>query len=275
VSSVDQPVEAGAIVASIALHAGAFVEDIMLQYAQARPWMLLEEGGSNTYVSSAMPQKRNPGLLNTTRRDASTAVTLAMGPMIQAHNITPGMSDPKEVRPNTAMVQSAVLVLRNWDRILNSLVISPERALEELNSDWTASQELADVLMRKYKLPFRVGHHFASEVVDYAKAKDIKPLDFPYAQASRIYADAVKGLDGVPRELPMNEAEFRSTLDPVAIIRNRASAGGPQPAEMQRMLKAAGDQVAQQDEWIKARRARIAGALARLDADFDKLLGAK
>ena len=275
VSSVDQPVEAGAIVASIALHAGAFVEDIMLQYAQARPWMLLEEGGSNTYVSSAMPQKRNPGLLNTTRRDASAAITLAMGPMIQAHNITPGMSDPKEVRPNTAMVNSAILVLRNWDRILNSLVISPERALEELNSDWTASQELADVLMRKYKLPFRVGHHFASEVVDYAKAKDIKPLAFPYAEARRIYADAVKGLDGVPRDLPMNEAEFRSTLDPVAIIRNRASAGGPQPAEMQRMLKSAGDKLAQQDEWIKARRARISSALAKLDGDFDKLLNAK
>ncbi|MFC5499675.1 lyase family protein [Caenimonas terrae] len=273
ISSVDEPVEAGAIVASIALHAGAFVEDVMAQYSQSRPWMLLAEGGSNTYVSSAMPQKRNPGLLNSTRRDASTALTLALGPMLQAHNITPGMSDPKEVKPNTQMVRSAITVLKNWDRILNALVISPERALEELNSDWTASQELADVLMRKYKLPFRVGHHFASEVVDYAKAKDIKPLDFPYAEARRIYADAVKGL-GLSTELPMSEVEFRSTLDPVAIVRNRATVGGPQPAEMQRMLKAAQDQLARQDAWIKARRARISTALARLDADFDKLLPA-
>ena len=38
--------------------------------------------------------------------------------------------------------------------------------------------------MRKYKLPFRVGHHFASEVVDYAKAKDIKPLDFDFDKLS-------------------------------------------------------------------------------------------
>ena len=271
ISSMDQPVEASAIVASIALHAGHFVEDVMTQYAQARPWILLEEGGSNTYVSSAMPQKRNPGLLTTTRRDASTAVSLAMGVMVQAHNITPGMGDPKEVKANSAMVDSAIAVLKNWDRILNSLVISPERALEELNSDWTASQELADVLMRKYKLPFRVGHHFASEVVDYAKAKDIKPLDFPYTEARRIYAASVKGL-GLPDQLPMGEAEFRSTLDPVAIIRNRASVGGPQPAEMARMLKTAQDKLAQQGEWINARRARINASLARLDADFDKLL---
>jgi argininosuccinate lyase len=270
ISSMDEPVEAAAIVASIALHAGNFVEDVMTQYAQSRPWILLAEGGSNTYVSSAMPQKRNPGLLNTTRRDASTAVSLAMGVMLQAHNITPGMGDPKEVKANSAMVDSAVTVLKNWDRILNALVISPERALEELNSDWTASQELADVLMRKYKLPFRVGHHFASEVVDYAKAKDIKPLDFPYAQARSIYADAVKGLD-LPAELPMSEAEFRSTLDPVAIVRNRASVGGPQPAEMARMLKASNEKLAQQGEWIQARRERIASSLARLDSDFEKL----
>lgn len=270
ISSMEHPVEAGAIVTSIALHAGHFVEDVMTQYAFARPWMLLQEGAGNTYVSSAMPQKRNPGLLNTTRQQASTAVSLAMGATIQAHNITPGMGDPKDVRPNSAMVRSAATVLANWDRILKGLVISPERALEELNSDWTASQELADVLMRKYRLPFRVGHHFASEVVSHAKDHDIKPLDFPYAEARRIYAAAVKGLD-YPAELPMSEAEFRATLDPVAIIRNRASAGGPQPAETRRMLDGSKQRIAEQGTWIVERRERIASSLARLDKDFEAL----
>lgn len=269
-SSVDEPVEAGAIVSSIALHAGAFIQDVMTQYAQSRPWILLQEGGDNTYVSSAMPQKRNPGLLNSTRRDASTALALTMGTTLEAHNIPPGMSDPKEVRANSAMVQAAAKVLRNWERILSALVIDPQRALEELNSDWTASQELADVLMRKYKLPFRVGHHFASEVVEYAKAKDIRPLDFPYADAKRIYAQTVQGSE-FPPSLPMSEQEFRSTLDPVAIVRNRATSGGPQPAEMDRMLREAGVRVTQQEAWIKARRAHIADALNRLDADFDRL----
>lgn len=270
ISAVDEPVEAGAIVTAIALHAGSFIEDVMTQYAQARPWILLQEGGGNTYVSSAMPQKRNPGLLNSTRRDASTALTLAMGVVIQAHNLPPGMSDPKEVRANSAMVGSAIGVLNNWDRILNALVLDPDRALEELNSDWTASQELADVLMRRYKLPFRVGHHFASEVVEYAKAKNIKPLDFPYAEAQRIYTESVKGSD-FAQTLPMSESEFRATLDPVAIVKNRATAGGPQPAEMARMLREAGQRLTQQDAWIEERRTQISSSLARLDADFEKL----
>ncbi|MGI4861623.1 MAG: argininosuccinate lyase [Janthinobacterium lividum] len=273
-SSVDEPVEVSAIVTSVALHTGSFVQDVMTQYAESRPWILLQEGGVNTYVSSAMPQKRNPGLLNRTRSEASTAVTLAMGVILEAHNLPPGMSDAKDVESNNAMVGSAIKVLEDWNTVLNALVINPDRALEELNSDWTASQELADVLMRKYKLPFRVGHHFASNVVEYARQNDIKPLAFPYADAQRIYAQTVANTP-YAGDLPMSEAEFRSTLDPVAIVNHRETVGGPQPAEMARMLKNARARLAQQTDWIQARRSTIDGSLATLDRDFDKLLAGK
>ncbi|CAM3584787.1 argininosuccinate lyase [Bordetella sputigena] len=271
ISSMDEPVEVSSIVTSIALHTSNFIEDVMTQYAESRPWILLQEGGGNTYVSSAMPQKRNPGLLNSTRSDASTAITLAMGPIIQTHNITPGMPDPKDVEQNSAMVDSAIKALKKWDRVLKALVISPDRALEELNSDWTASQELADLLMRKYKLPFREGHHFASDVVEYARQNNIKPLDFKYADAQRIYAEVVKG-SKYPQELPMTEAEFRASLDPVAIVKSRATSGGPQPAEMERMLKEARAKLSAQADWIKQRRAHIDDALGRLDKDFNQLV---
>ena len=274
ISSVDEPVEASAVVTGIALHAGAFIQDIMVRSAQSRPWILLAEGGANTYVSSAMPQKRNPGLLNDARQRASATLALALGVVLEAHNLTPGMPDPKSVQANSAMVDSAIALLRDWERILGALVINPARALEELNSDWTASQELADVLMLRYKLPFRIGHHFASEVVEYARARDIKPLDFPYPEARRIYAQAVQGL-GYPSELPMSEAEFRATLDPVAIVRHRATTGGPQPAEMARMLEASRQRLALQDQWIAAHREHIRDSLDGLDRDFAKLVASR
>jgi len=272
IAAAEMPVEIGAVATGIALHAGAFVEDVMTQYAGPRPWILLQEGGGNTYVSSAMPQKRNPGLLNDTRAQASRVVTLGIGRAIQGHNIPPGMSDAKGVADNTAVTAGATTLLEQWDRVLKALVISPARALEELNSDWTASQEIADVLMRKYRLPFRVGHHFASEVVDHAKAHDIRPADFPYAEARRIFGETLREMRLPPAELPMGEAEFRDTLDPVAIIRNRATAGGPQPAEMSRMLAAAQARLAAQSGWINERRGRIDAALAGLDGDFGRIL---
>ena len=274
IASMEHPVEVGSVVTSVALHTGHFIQDLMTQYAQPRPWILLEEGGENTYVSSAMPQKRNPGLLNNTRSSASTAITQAMGPMIQAHNITPGMPDPKGVKENSAMVNSGIKTLDGWNRILKALVVSPDRALEELNSDWTASQELADALMRDHGLPFRVGHHFASEVVGYAKTNNIKPLDFSYADAQRIYGETVKGTD-YAQTLPLTEAQFKAHLDPVMIVKNRKTSGGPQPEEMTRMLASAKADLAEQEKWIKAQRDHISQATNKLDADFNALRTSK
>ncbi|MES1924946.1 argininosuccinate lyase [Salinisphaera sp. T31B1] len=273
ISSMDEPVEVGSIVTAIALHTGNFVEDLLTQYADPQPWMLLQEGGDNTYVSSSMPQKRNPGLLNSTRSDASYAITLALGPMMQMHNITPGMSDPKDATQNSAMVDAGITVVDKFDKILKALRIDPERALAELNSDWTASQELADILMREHKLPFRVGHHFASGVVSYAREHDIKPMDFPYEQAQRIYTEVVTAEDPEqPHELPMSESQFRDALDPTAIVNNRATRGGPQPAEMDRMLAEARERLKKQDQWIADQREHIASSLDKLDTDFNKLL---
>jgi argininosuccinate lyase len=272
ISSTEHPVEVGALVTSIALHAGHFVEDVMVQYAQPRPWILLQEGGGNTYVSSAMPQKRNPGILNDARGAASTAIATAFGPVLRAHNITPGQNDAKDVSANNEVIDNAVEVLQAWNEIVGALAIDPERALEELDSDWTASQEVADVLMREHALPFRAGHHFASEIVDFAKAENIRPSEFPYAEAQRIYAESLADMDLPSDELPMSEDEFRNALDPQVIIANRASAGGPQPAEMTRMLEAARGALDRQDTWVRERREHIDTSLARLDTDFEGLM---
>ncbi len=270
--AAEMPAEIGAVASSIALHVGAFVEDVMVQYAQPRPWLLLREGGGNTYVSSAMPQKRNPGLLNETRVHASRVLTLGVGRLIMQHNIAPGMSDSKPTRDSMAVVDATVATLQSFDRVLTGLVVNPERALEELNLDWTASQEVADALMRDHRLPFRVGHHFASEVVGFAKERNIKPSDFPYADAQRIYAATVKHEMGVENaSFPMSESAFRAALDPVAIVRNRMTAGGPQPKEMARMIAQSQQRLALEEQWITERRNRIAAALAQLDRDFARL----
>ena len=272
ISSSEYPVEVSAIVTSLGLPSGHFIQAIMSQSGQVRPWIFLVPlRFVNTQISSAMPQKQNPILLTETRREISSTLALAMGPMMRAHNIAPGMQDPKEESSNTEMVQSAVQFLKRLDRILNALVVDPDRALEELNSDWTSSQELADVLMRKYKVPFRVGHHFSTDIVNYGKQHNIKPLDFPYVEAKRIYKEAMKEFDP-QAELPMTETEFRNTLNPVSIVQNRATVGGPQSSEMKRMLALAKDKLTEQKNWTASKRQKINQSLTKLDQDFQRLL---
>ena len=270
--NVDMPVEFAEILESIGLHICTFIQDITVQYAQARPWMILQEGADTTYVSSAMPQKRNPGLMVNTRSAASQTIADAAAILLRAHNIIPGMMDAKNQSCALAATKTALGALGMLTRVVKALKVDKERALEELNNDWTASQEIADAMMREYGLPFRVGHHVASRMVSFARANSIKPLDFPYEEMKTIYTEVIKEEypEGNP-ELPMTEAEFRSLLNPRDIINRRAVEGGPQPAAFAVQLTEQKEVNARFAAWVVDTSKRIETSLATLDEDFAKL----
>ena len=267
ISTYDVPLEATAIASSTAIRVGAFLQDVHVQYHQTRPWMLL--GASNTYTSSAMPQKANPGVIQNTRAKATDVVASAQAVTLRAHNVTPGMIDYK----NTASAAGAktfvlgVEMLQQFDGVLGALQIDAARALEELESDWITSMELAETLQRAHGVPFRVGHHFASEIVVYARSQNLRPKDFPYAQAQRIYAEAGQKYQ-LSGALPLDEASFRATLSPASMVRTRTGTGGPQPAEVRRMLATSSAALVRDQAWVKARRSRLIEAEASLNRSF-------
>jgi len=49
--------------------------------------------------------------------------------------------------------------------------------------------EVADMLPRDRDVPFRIGHHFASELTTYGRSHNVVPKDIPYQEAVRIYKD--------------------------------------------------------------------------------------
>ncbi len=271
VSTYDIPLEATAIASSTAIRVGAFLQDVHVQYHQTRPWMLL--GAGNTYTSSAMPQKANPGVIQNTRAKATDVVASAQAVTLRAHNVTPGMIDYK----NTASAAGAktfvlgVEMLQQFDGVLGALQIDPARALEELESDWITSMELAETLQRAHGVPFRVGHHFASDIVVYARNQNLRPKEFPYAQAQRIYAEAGKKYQLAQAVLPLDEATFRATLSPADMVRTRTGTGGPQPAEVRRMLAASSASLVRDKTWVQSRRSQLIEAEALLNRSFLEL----
>ncbi len=267
----EAPIEIGGMTSAIAIHLTSIIEEIMQQYAQPRPWILLEEGNGNTYVSSAMPQKRNPGILNNCRAQCGTILGLATGAAFRAHNIPAGMPDGRIRGTDEILTRTRAAVLL-FDRILKALKIDPERSLEELNLDWTCSQEIADVLMSKYGLPFRTGHHFASDIVTYARANSITPKDFSYRDAQAIYSKLSGEDETIPEVLPMTEEDFKAALDPVSIVQNRKVKGGPQAAEMRIMFAQARKELDASKAWTISAKAKLDRAEEKLNNDFAKLL---
>lgn len=273
VSTYDLPIEAADIASSSAIRVGALIGDIHTQYHQIRPWLLLDE--EKTYTSSAMPQKRNPGLLMRAREKASDVVGLAQAVTVRAHNVTTGMTDYKFAFDSLGVFDAAKDMFAATDAVFDALQINPQRAREELENEWTTSMELADTLERTHKVPFRIGHSFASLIVEQARDQGLTPKTFPYADAQRLYAQAADKYQWKPDNLPLDEATFRASLSPENMVKTRRGTGGPQPEEVKRMLVEAHKNLEADQSWLAERRQTLAQAEGTLDQAFGKLLQGK
>ena len=164
--------------------------DITAQYSHVKPWLTFS-GGEVTGTSSIMPQKRNPTGLVDLRQQASTIVGQAMTYTVQSHNVTQGMEDYKMDTPSQVLKASARMC-GALVGLMKALTFDEARALDEVNAEYSTTTELADTLQRVADVPFRVGHHFASELVNYGRGHNLRPAQIPYEEARRIYAESAR-----------------------------------------------------------------------------------
>lgn len=269
VAPCDLNVEVAAIAASGALTGDALINDILSQYRQTSPWIVVREGAL-TGPSTIMPQKRNPIVLVAARHLASNVLAQSQACLFVAHNIGTGLL---EHRGNEALValQSVAKFFAMLNVTVRSLTLDVARARAEIDADYSTTTELADVLQRDAGVPFRAGHHFASELVNYGRGKGLKPSQIPYSEALRIYADAAHTLPEAERRLPLDEARFREALSADNMVQSSRGLGGPQAGEVKRMLGAQAAQLQADQAWLQDRRSRLAAAADSLNAAFAQL----
>ena len=269
VSTMDIAGELANTASLAALTMGSLVEDIHTQYHQTQPWLLIQTG-TLTHASSIMPQKRNPTILNTLRLQASTVVGGATLYALQSHNVSPGMPDYKREQSQKTL-DDAIDMFRQLAALLDNLVVFRERALAEVNAEYSTTTELADVLQREADVPFRIGHHFASQLVDFGRKNELKPSEIAYSEAVRIYAEAGREFSLANARLPLTEARFRSSLSAEGMVNSSKGLGGPQAAEVKRMLEAGRKRLAEDQAWVAQRLAKLAQAQSGLDAAFRRI----
>lgn len=95
-----------------------FLADFSAQYHHSYPWVVLDLSGS-TYVSSAMPQKRNPGFVNDLRRDCSFVTSEAISWLLRLQNLPTGMPDERDEPLINELFKDVKSVLGRFDRVVN------------------------------------------------------------------------------------------------------------------------------------------------------------
>jgi argininosuccinate lyase len=269
ISPIDTGAELVSVATSIALTVGTLVSDLEAQYRMTTPWLTLEEG-ELTGVSSIMPQKRNPVALNDVRIRASEVLGSATTYLFKAHNVPHGVPDYKGTDPAQTLARTSDM-LGKLTAVVQRLTFNAARALEEVNADYATTTELADILQRDADVPFRVGHHFASDLVTYGRSNSLRPTQISFAAAQEIYAKAAAHFGLKETKLPLSEADFRRALTAENMVRSSLGLGGPQPAEVQRMLAAQRAQLTADQAWITQQRAKLAAASTALNRAFTQL----
>jgi argininosuccinate lyase len=72
----------------------------------------------------------------------------------------------------------------------------------------------------------------------------------------------------------LSQATLRKALDPENFVQTRVTTGSVAPAEVDRMLDVAKAQLSEGRSWVAAESARIAEAVAKLDAAIDSIVSA-
>jgi argininosuccinate lyase len=153
-----------------------------------------------------------------------------------------------------------------FGQVLESLYVDKDRAKTEVDNDYSTTSELADKLQQVANVPFRIGHHFASQLVDYGRARDLKPVDIPFPEAQRIYKR------DTGQALPLTETQFKDALNATHMISASMGIGGPQPQEVKRMLANESGQLKSDREWVKSQRTKLGTSATNLEKEFTRLI---
>ena len=186
---------------------------------------LVEIAGEYSSTSSIMPQKKNPDVAEIARAKCArvfgelVAILTMLKSLPQSYN-----RDLQEVTPHLwNAVDNSHALLNIIADMLSTTTFNKERGVELAEANFSTATELADLMVREKKLPFRVAHQIVGRTVGKAIEEGLMPSDI-----TPEYIDAVANeLTG--EKLKLDSELVKNALDPQQVIRNRKIIGGPAP----------------------------------------------
>ncbi|MCY4464134.1 MAG: argininosuccinate lyase [Chloroflexi bacterium] len=267
IGASDNLTDVSGALSSLAVNLSRFTKDMLF-------WATQESGAIRIHssflqISSIMPQKRNPVVLEHLRARISRMLAQAQGIALQCHNIPFG--DTQDIEDEIfpllfGSVETAKAILQLYAAVMDSLEVNAQHLRGRAAAGFTTVTELADTLVRETGLPFRQAHSIVSALVSHAQVENLSPADLTAETLRQVAADSL-GL-----EISLSDEAFRRALDAQAFVDSRGLYGGAAPTATAEVLATQHRQIQADRQWLDDRHDALAAADKLLQDEIAALL---
>lgn len=254
IASVDYAPEAASALALHATNISRVSQDFLTWSMFEVGFIELSEGLSN--VSSIMPQKKNPGVLEKTRAGAGAYIGTATSALSTVKAVPFG--DVGETTASTVALLDAATdaeaLIRLFAAIIEDITIHEDRMYEDAVESFCTMTELADTFVRKTELSFREAHEIVGYLTHQVYRDGRHAGEITVADVN----DASEAMVGKQDLVTADDLE--KALDPSWNVTQRDIAGGTAPAETKKDLSRQQSRHEADDAWLAERAAALEAA---------------
>ena len=184
-------------------------------------------------TSSIMPQKKNPDVAEVARSKATRAngeLTTILT-MLKALPYTYNR-DLQEVTPHLwNAIENSLATLKIVKHMILTVNFNEERCLELARKNFATVTDLADLMVREAKIPFRTAHKIVGRVVNNAVENGWEAEDITSQFIDEICVELEL------EKLNLDENLVHNALNPLENVKMRKVPGGPSPEMVKLAIK--------------------------------------
>jgi argininosuccinate lyase len=228
VASRDFCLEAVSVLSIMMADLSRIAEEFVIWSSYEFSYIEMPDDHSST--SSIMPQKKNPVTSEMMRAKSGdvfgelASMIMIMKGLPLTYNL-----DMQEVTPHMwRACEASLLSLRVMSDLIRKVKFREERLKSVVQTGFSVATEVADVLVREGRLPFRKAHHVVGSMVRNlcASSSSLSEVD------SQRLSDMVFERAGVR----LSTSSIQKATDPLMNVNIRKTQGGPAISEVKRML---------------------------------------
>jgi argininosuccinate lyase len=190
---------------------------------------IIEIADEFSSTSSIMPQKKNPDVAEIARAKS----TIINGELITILTILKAIPftynrDLQEITPHLwNSIKTSLNILKIVTPMTLSITINKKRCLELAGANFATATDLADIIVREKKIPFRTAHKIVARIVNIVIDENLGTEDI-----NSEFIDNVSSELGF-EELKLDNQLIQQALDPLENVKMRKVPGGPSPEMVQ------------------------------------------